>query len=82
MKFSLCSYEELLESSSDEEEGGESSRTIKRAKQVLYGKKQKDKQGRRGRAVKDEGKAWIKDGPMDEPVNFMDPMVVKRVMGE
>ena len=27
------------------------------------------------------GKAWIKEGTEDEPVNFMDPVVVKSVLG-
>lgn len=78
----LPSYEELLESSDEEaEEGGESVRINKRAKQLLYRKKQRELQ-RGGRAEKEEGKAWIKEGPEDEPVNFMDRGVVKKVVGE
>ncbi len=32
--------------------------------------------------VREKSKAWIKESPEDEPVNFMDPMVVKSVVGK
>ena len=32
-------------------------------------------------AVK-EGKAWIKESAEDDPINFMDPLVVKSVVGK
>ena len=32
--------------------------------------------------VAKEAKAWIKEGTGDDPVNFMDPVVVKSIFGE
>ena len=67
-----CSYEELLLESSDEE--GEQEKG-KRKKAVKTSQGQQVVQSRRGRA-------WIREGTEDEPLNFLDPSVAKRVSGE
>ena len=73
-----CSYEELLMESSDEEgdhqEQTEKGRAAKASKD-LHQKQQTSASGRRGQA-------WIKEGGVDEPVNFLDPSVTQRVSGE
>ena len=59
------------------------------SKSQLAAKKDGGRQRRKGLAQSKErgpekggrGKAWIKEGTEDEPVNFMDPVVVKSVLG-
>ena len=79
------SYKELLESSDEEEDeegGAESSLGSKNsAKQQLHRKMQRGLQ-QGGCPEIHEGKAWIREGPEDEPLNFLDPSVVQRVVGK
>ncbi len=62
------SYDELLMDSSDEDE------EETKEKKLPKGQKSRQKSVVRGRA-------WIKEGNEDDPVNFLDPGVVQRVIG-
>lgn len=62
------SYEELLESSDEDDEVPHPNR-----KQVSH--------PNRKSVVAGKAKAWIKEGTEDDPVNFMDPMAVKSILG-
>jgi len=62
----LTSVEEILADSEDEEEEEEERQQSKEWK----------KQARR------KGQAWLKEGEEDEPLNFLDPNVSQRVLGE
>lgn len=61
----LYSYDELLMDSSDEEEET---------------KQRKPPKGRISKQ-KAQGRAWIKEDNEDDPVNFLDPGIVQRVIG-
>jgi len=81
----LCfgsSYDELLQSSDEEEEEGGGEGLSKKERGRLYWKNRRDGKNDSHRAKKEEGKAWIQEGPEDEPLNFMDPVVSKKVVGE
>ena len=72
----MCSYEELLLESSDEE--GEQEQGKKKKKKAV-----KTSQGQGAAAVQGgRGRAWIREGTEDEPLNFLDPSVTKSVSGE
>ena len=69
----VCSYEDLLLESSDEE--GEQGKKKKAASKTSLGQLQAVSGGR--------GRAWIREGNEDdEPLNFLDPSVAKRVSGD
>ena len=69
----IYSYEELLESSDEEEE--EVSRPNRKPAQS----RRKQPGGMKGSG---QAKAWIKEeGNEDDPVNFMDPVAVKSILG-
>lgn len=76
----------MLESSEEEGEEGEGRTSgSKDRRPVVRGAKRKASS--KGKAsLKEEkgigGKAWIRESAQDEPVNFMDPVVVKRVLGQ
>lgn len=90
------SYEELLASSEGEDDedpsAGPRNRAAAAVKTASRGKGSLRGSGGRpphphppGRGqLKEEGrgKAWIREGAGDEPVNFMDPVAVKRVLGQ
>lgn len=58
--------EEILADSEDEEEELE-----------------EQKRGKEGRKqARQKGQAWLKEGEEDEPLNFLDPNVSQRVLGE
>ena len=76
------SYDELLQSSDEEDEGNEDGAWVsKKERGRLFWKNRRDKKHGSHEFKKEEGKAWIKEGPEDEPVNFMDPVVAKKVVG-
>ena len=60
----------LADSDSDmsDDEGGKGSKGQKKA-----GKQQQQQQ---------KGRAWLKEGEEDEPLNFLDPTVSQRVLGK
>ena len=71
----MCSYEELLESSDDEDETALTpNRTLGNSKKQRPVAAAETSEGR--------GKAWIKEGAEGDPVNFMEATVVKSVIGE
>ncbi len=53
-----------------------------RGKMYWKNKREGNKRGTSHGTKKEEGKAWIKEGPEDEPVNFMDPVVARKVVSE
>lgn len=62
----LTSMEEILADSEDEEEEEE--------------ERQRGKEWRK--QARQKGQAWLKEGEEDEPLNFLDPNVSQRVLGE
>lgn len=42
----------------------------------------KDRKGKQKKKPKQKGQAWLKEGEEDEPLNFLDPKVSQRVLGE
>lgn len=64
--YLLPSMEEILAESEDEEEEEEE----------WQQSKERRKQARQ------KGQAWLKEGEEDEPLNFLDPNVSQRVLGE
>lgn len=62
--------------SSEEEEKGEDFQE-KRSKKLM-----KKSIGSSSKSAVKEGKAWIKESAEDDPINFMDPLVVKSVVGK
>lgn len=58
--------EEILADSEDEEEEEE--------------ERQQSKERRK--QARQKGQAWLKEGEEDEPLNFLDPNVSQRVLGE
>lgn len=58
--------EEILADSEDEEEEEE--------------ERQRSKERRK--QARQKGQAWLKEGEEDEPLNFLDPNVSQRVLGE
>lgn len=62
----LTSMEEILADSEDEEEEEE--------------ERQRSKEWRK--QARQKGQAWLKEGEEDEPLNFLDPNVSQRVLGE
>ena len=64
--FSVPSIEEILADSEDEEDEEE---------ERSRGKEQR-------RLARQRSRAWLKEGGGDEPLNFLDPKVAQRVLGE
>lgn len=64
--FSILSIEEILADSEDEEDEEE---------ERSRGKEQR-------RLARQRSRAWLKEGGGDEPLNFLDPKVAQRVLGE
>lgn len=64
--FSVPSIEEILADSEDEEDEEE---------ERSRGKEQR-------RLARQRSRAWLKEGGGDEPLNFLDPRVAQRVLGE
>lgn len=64
--LSVLSIEEILADSEDEEDEEE---------ERSRGKEQQ-------RLARQRGRAWLKEGGGDEPLNFLDPKVAQRVLGE
>ena len=64
--FFVFSIEEILADSEDEEDEEE---------ERSRGKEQR-------RLARQRSRAWLKEGGGDEPLNFLDPKVAQRVLGE
>lgn len=80
------SYEELLDSSDEEDEvsgkGIKDEVSGKRMKDGVSGRRMKERrQSAPSKSAAEAGKAWIQEGG-GEPVNFMDPVAIKSVIGK